>query len=628
MDPDDAVIVALGALLTQLRSARRALEDVQRSTSRYGGFEFSNAFSQGDRFGAPPLFDGALMVHIVNINDLAPGNSFGGFLESLFGGIGNFFSNLIGGLVGSTVSAFKLPAMIEHLDSIVGTIERILIRIGVGGKKDPESKAEAQAGTGESLLTTLEGIRQLVKDVTALFEVGAGKGSRNSAEKAAQTSNKPITETGERWMAILNGVNVFLTRTQRLVDGLILLIPMAIGGIAFLIANLGEVRRAILETIQFLLRNALVLRGVLLTVVFETVASAARLAATVAGIIGDTIKSVLSAIFAIIQKLLEAAFAALESLTDALQAIVKSVLTWLVEGLFTTLRAIGELKLFQTVDRLIRVLPALLSAIYMLKSSKKLPDEIQGMLDTAHKAAFTDDKSAPGTGGKAPAPKDDVVTVVGNFPDLSKIFKPLGGSISGAISSTGATVAADVQVSFDNISTTLANVATRFDTAARNEAKFSSEVLDKYGTQIKSNADNLTKAITAPIEANAPSTGFELIAKTYEEWLTKGGLKSVLDGAKDYFKNSPKEAGEATGALRLLRGQFDRPRASIEIDEVEIILEPGDKPLRLTLPPPSEYGPGDFPVRTDEDVWLAFNRFDRQLTDRGIRPDQRDALVA
>ncbi|HEX8573147.1 MAG TPA: hypothetical protein VF759_10400 [Allosphingosinicella sp.] len=635
MDPEDpinlAILASVGMLLTQLRSARRALEDVQRSTARYGGFEFARAFTAGDRFGQPPMFDGALMVHVVNINDLAPGNSFGGFLESLFGGIGNFFGNLIGGVVGGTLSAFRLRQMLERLENIVANINLIMTKIGIGEKRpDDATKAksspEAQANTGESLLTTLEGIKSMVRDVTALLEVGAGKGSEAGAKDAAKTSQTPMTETGERWMAILNGVNILLDRTGRLVNGLVLLIPMAVGGIAFLVGNLGEIRRALLETVQFLLKNALILRGVLLTIVFETVASAARLAGAVVGIIGTTIQSVLSAIFAVIQTLLGAAFDAIETLTNALQAIIGSLLQWLVDGVFNTLRAIGDLTVFRTIDHLTRILPSLLPAIYMLKSSTSLPDEVLQMLRQSHDAGFrTPPGGTPGAPGGAiqGAGNSATTQIIGEFPDIKKILKPTGATISAGVGAAGSTVAVDVKASIDAMTTSLSGVAGKFDAAARKEGDFSKRVLDKYGQQIKGRADELTVAITAPLEAVGPETGFEDIAKTYEKWLTGGGMKSVLDLAAKHFQDSPKAGEEPTGALRLLRGQFDRPRASIEIDEVEIVIEPRKELEKPFIEVPPGLGPGDFNLPNDETMWAAVRRHERERLHRGIvEPDE------
>src|SRR6187549_3960395 len=114
MDDDD-LLSSMALLLTQLRYTRRAMEDIERSTARYAGFAFASALSEGPRFGAPPMFEGALKVYIVNIDDLAPGSGFGGFLESLLGGVGRFFGGLPGGFVAGVISGFNLPGIIGRL---------------------------------------------------------------------------------------------------------------------------------------------------------------------------------------------------------------------------------------------------------------------------------------------------------------------------------------------------------------------------------------------------------------------------------------------------------------------------------------------------------------------------------
>ena len=59
---DDDLLTNIGLMLTQVRYARRALEDIERSTARYAGFAFASALSAGPAFGAPPMLDGALKV--------------------------------------------------------------------------------------------------------------------------------------------------------------------------------------------------------------------------------------------------------------------------------------------------------------------------------------------------------------------------------------------------------------------------------------------------------------------------------------------------------------------------------------------------------------------------------------
>lgn len=618
MDDDDAVIEAFGVLLTQLRTARRALENIDRSTATYTGFEFAKALADGAEFGQPPMYQGALMVHVVNIDDLAPGNGFGGFIEAIFGGIGNFVSNLVGGLAGSFLTSLQLPEMLAHLDSIVANVREILRMVGVG---EEPAEGESPAEPSESLLTTLNGIRDTVRDVTALFQAASA-----GPAAAAETSQAPMTRTGEAWMAILDGVNRLLDRATYLVDGLVLLIPNLVGGLAFLIANLGRLRDGILETVQFILRNALVLRGVVLTVIFETVASAARLAASVVGIIATTIESMLASIVDVVRSLLGSAFDAFRLLADGLRAIVQSLLQWLANGVVQTLRAIGDLPIFRTIDHLVRILPSLLGPVYMIMTKgTPLPPVLQGRLDAAHDAAFSAGGSTATGGG---AGGSSTVTI-GEFPDLALILDPLEATLTSAVDATASTLTEAASRTFDEAGGTLAGLGGRFDRAAREEADFSRGVLDRHVGQITANADQLTTAITRPLAAESGPTGMEAIANAYESWLTTGGgMTALLGQIERHFTERP-ESGEPGGPLGLRRGQFDRPRASIEIDQVEIVI---DANTSVATPPvgdpPPDPGGVRSPTPTDEEIYLAWVRYRAELEDRGVRaPDLATALA-
>jgi hypothetical protein len=612
MDPEDLVVEAFGVLLTQVRTARRALEDVQRATSRYLGLEFSKVLTEGPRFGAPPLYQGALMVHIVNINDLAPGNSFGGFLEALFGGIGNFFGNLIGGTIGGLLSSRALPEMIRRLERIVLNVGRIIDRLGIRRRAQPGSTPEQQAQSGATLITTLNGIRGTIRDVTALFQAASsGPGDASGPNQAGRTSTTPLTSTGERWMAILDGVNRALDRTARIVDALIIAIPIVIGSIALLVANLAAIRRALLETIQFILRNALILRGVLLTVIFETVSSAARLAAAIVGILGTAIQGILTSIVGAVQALIGAVFDALQTLTSALQAIVRSLLEWMITGVFNTLRAIGELSVFRTIDHLVRILPSLIPAIYMLMSenNQPLPANVMEMLTTSHQAGFP----RPGAAGTGTAP---TTVTIGAFPDIAGMLQPLHTTLSAAVTATATQLQTAAEQTFGAAQGVLTGLAGRFDRAVQAEADFSRGVLNRNAPRLRSEAAQLAEAVTAPLAVEGRATGLEEIARAYQDWLTGGGINALLNQIGPHFTRRPAE-GEPGGPLRLLRGQFDRPRASIDIDRVEIVIEPpaegeGDQPQG----PPPIHGPGGL---NDEQIYLAVVRHAAQLEDRGIR---------
>src|SRR5215471_362731 len=130
MDETD-LVNQIGLLLTQVRYARRALEDIERSTSRYTSLSFEGAFGSGSRFGEPPMMGGALKVFITNINDLQPGGGLSGLFEGLLGGIGRLFGGLFGGVVGGTISGVTLPVMISKLADVAGAVERVAKMIGV-----------------------------------------------------------------------------------------------------------------------------------------------------------------------------------------------------------------------------------------------------------------------------------------------------------------------------------------------------------------------------------------------------------------------------------------------------------------------------------------------------------------
>jgi hypothetical protein len=628
MDPDDIVIAALGVLLTEMRTARRALEEIERATSRYMGFEFAKAFGEGAAFGAPPLFQGALKVHVININDLAPGNSIADLLAGLLGGIGNLVGGVIGGAVGGTLAAWGLPGMISSLRSIVADIRAIVARLGIDAPTNQPTAAEAtpvsQAQTGETLLTTVDGLRGLVRALTALFT--AASSGPGAADQAGRTAPEVLTQSGERWMAILSGVNLLLERLTRLVDGLIVLIPMLVGAIALLIARLPDIRRELLLTFQFILRNVLVFRGVLLTTLFDMMASAARLTAAIVGIVGTAIEGVLASIVSVISSILDTAFNALEVMTAALTAVVRSLLQWLVNGVFNTLREIGNLAVFRTIDHFVRMLPGLIEPIFMIvvaattNSRQRLPEDLTSRLNSAFDAGFP----AAGAAGGAPGaiasggPSATTEQIIGDFPDLSRILNSLNATLASAVAASSATLQIQTRAAFDQVTGSLNNLVSRFDTAGANEADLSRRTLEGRGGAITANADALTGAIARPIATMAPATGLEAIANAYQSWLTsENTLNQILDRATEHLARVP-AAGEPAGPLDQMRGAYDRPRASIEIERVEIVIDPPP----TIIPTLADLVP-DRPL-TDEDVWLAWHRHALELDERGVRvPDPR-----
>jgi hypothetical protein len=410
-----------------------------------------------------------------------------------------------------------------------------------------------------------------------------------------------------------------------------------------LIANLGNIRHAILETIQFVLRNVLVLRGVLLTTIFETVSAAARLAASIVAILGATLQSVLSSIVGMVGTILDAAFNALETLTSALQSVIRVLLQWLVTGLFNTLREIGNLSIFRTLDHFVRILPGLLEPIYHIvvayrgqATTTGLPEDIRRRLNRAFDAGFaTPGAAATGaSGGATPGgaiagsgPVATTEQIIGDLPPINTdIIAPLRATLSDSLQATGAQLQEAMRGTFDTAGGTLGQLAGRFDRAIQQEADFSRSILDQHASTLTDRADRLARAITAPIQAQSQPTGFEDIAAAYETWLTSGqGLNQILNLATSHFERAA-VSGETGGTRSLLRGQFDRPRASVEIDRVEIVI---DEPQ----PEPEEGGaaleaPLDSAgVMRDEDIWLAWHRHSIDLEERAVRPSDLRTLT-
>lgn len=637
---EDPILLAISVILTQVRSARRAIEEVERNTSRYLGFEFAQALSEGARFGAPPMHHGALRVHVININDLAPGNSFGDFLMGFLGGVGNFIGGLVGGMVGGTVAGLALPEMIGRIERITQNIREIMNRLGVQAAPPPPPPPPAgtappvtpPAATGETLLTTLRGIGTMVTELTALFRV-ASSGSTSDANAAGRAAPEVLSESGARWLTILGGVNHLLDRVANVVNGLIILIPMVIGSIALLISNLAGIRRAILETFQFVLRNLLVLRGVLLTTIFETVASAARLVAAIVGLLSTAIQTAIGSIFTMVASIIGAAFDAITTLAQTLQSVIGTLLTWLVTGVFTVLRAIGDLAVFRTIDHVVRILPAVLEPIYNIVVAFKTGAAGTGFSDDLHNAlaaATTAGLSGTGTGSPSgTATPVDPSTAFATPPDFTAEFAAASTTLRDLIGTARTDLNTVVVESFDAAGGALNGIAGTFNTAIANEANFSRDLLSRNLQPLTDRANTLANAISAPIAATSAPTGFEDISAAYERWLTGDGLARTLNLATAQFASTATatDGSAVTDRLGLMRGQTDPARANIEIDRVEIVI---GEPAAASDAAPGPVGlvmPGEELPLNDEAIWRAWHRHNLDLEDRAVRVDDVRELI-
>lgn len=569
---EDDLILQMGLMLTQLRIARRALEDIERSTVQYGGFAFASALSEGPSFGAPPLLNGALKVHIVNIGALAPGGGFGGFLEGLLGGVGRFFGGLFGGIVGGTISSVTLPYMLYLVNNIAQTIDRILIRLGIGtgspaaesGTASSSSSESAGGSSGSNLSDQLADIRRTVNSFTALFQSASG-----DTEGAAQRSGVPGTPQGERWLVILRSAQELVSGIARVIDGLILLIPILLGSLVLFIQRLDVVKLAVIEMLQFIMRNVFLLRGVILTTVFDTVAAAARLAGNILGILATSVERILSAVFNMIGHLLNAAVAALRFVANGLQNTIDGLLRWLVGSLGAILTQIGDLRIFRVLVHVIRIIPAVLPPLYELLRGGQSPPLSSGQIDDLRGAAAL---TIPGpTRSGTPGPG------IPGFPDLGEALVPPDRvrELSEVLSRSSRGLTREVGGIFQTGSGTLFSLAGELDRAVVRETEFSETRLQANLGVVVQRSDELAQALSSAQEAalQRPETGLESIARAYEQWLSGGGLNILLGNLTQHFRQtSPTEAG--TIPQRIVAESTIRPRATVDIQNVTIEIAP------------------------------------------------------
>lgn len=599
---------AIGLLLSQLRIARRALEDIERSTARYNSFAFASALSAGASFGAPPMFGGALKVWVVNINDLAPGAG-GGFLEQLLGGIGRLFGGFGGGLLGGILGGWKLPEMIARVQGIADTVERILIRLGsgVGGPEKNEKGEKKPEGPG--LLDTVGQWMGIIKAFTALFQAAGGQ-----PEQAQKTSSS-LTPGAERWMAIVESTTRMLNGIDRVVQGLIFLIPILVGALAELLTRLSNIKLAILGLLQFFLQELFLLRGVLLVTIYDTVSAAARLGASILTILGDAISTMVSSIFKIIQDVFDAATAAIQFLSDGLQNTVDAVLRWLVDTLGDVLFSIGDSVVFREIIHLVDVLPAVLpSLVYAFRGEDAFKAiDTKALEDAAAKTVPP--PAVPGVPGTRRSstlvPPPSIAANLlppGNFATLNATVSTALGDINDQVKKT-----------FGTASGALSTLGRKMDDAAKD--KTFTDKLEQHTAEVRARSKTLADSITAAQEAaekeggaKSPATGLEVIATAYENWLKGGGLQSLLKNVTEYFQKS----GSADVFKDKTQGPstIDRPRATIDIQDVIIELEP--PAAAQPAPRESEFVPKE-PGLTHDQLLKMLAELSHDLNERGFK---------
>lgn len=615
MDPEEEIIGQLGLILTQLRFTRRALEDVERSTARYGNFTFAAALSSGARFGAPPLFEGALKVYIVNINDLAPGGSIGEFFQTLLGGVGRLFGGFFGGFIGGTISGVALPVILAEVLTIAETIERIVSRIWPGGQPAATPPGGQSAATPppppDSTSSTTAMLPQVTEAVQAL--TGLFQSASTGPESATATSNLPQTAAGQRWLAMLQAAEGALQGLARVLNGLVLMVPLLIGAFAMIINRIADIRLVIVEMLQFALRNVFLLRGVALVTIFDTVAAAARLGAAILSILGTAVERILQSIFNMVGQLLGATLELLRFLSQGLQDTINAVLPWLVDAIGAILTRLGNSFVFRVIVHVVQMLPGLIPPLYRLIRDKPLPwTERVGLRGAAGMAA-----SIPLPGGAAAAAPSIALPQL----DLAQTLAPPSriSAVTDEVSRASSAVTGEVRNIFGAASGALSGIAQAMNNAAETgEQGFTRSLDSRLGT-VRERSETLANALSAAQQAPRPQTGLERIATAYESWLSGGGLNDLLQNITERFQGT---ATSGADSARSIPGRIvtdaaaDLARATVAIEAVTIELVP---PPPVATEPAAALTP-TMP-RVDELVEAIMEHL-HDLDMRGFRPGQ------
>jgi hypothetical protein len=582
---DELFITQIGLLLSQFRYTRRALEDIERSTARYGGVTFAVALAAGPRFGEPPLMGGALKVYITNINELTVGRGAIGLIEGLLGGVGRFLGGLGGGFAGGLIGGVSLWVWVGKLQDIVKGINQIMDRLGIVGDK---AKGTAGAGADDGdkgkgdWPAALERLDPILKSLTALFDAAA-----RGPEEAGKTASQDMTEDARAWgqqlATALTASVASLGAATQLLKGITILMPMLIGVFALLLTRLDNIKLAILELLQFALRVTLLLRGAALVTIFDTISVVAKLGSAVLLTLQTAATSIIGAVLEMLGGVLGTVEALFRFVGSGLASAMNGLLAWLVGGLGRVLTFLGGLRIFQLVTHLVQVLPSMLPALVTLVNGNDASVSQVDMLwlDSVR------NKPLPGPG---PASLGGTLPADVKFPDLGAKLLETVQPFKDKLQQTRDMLPDQTGKAFDAARTALTGIDAHMQDALTSGETGFEKKLEKHLGTVKAQAESLAGKLTPAVEGAAAAVkagegdaGLRAIAQAYEGWLKADGLKNVLAEMTGFFAqagtpNADKGAAAVVGAV-LGTARPDAPRASVEIGELVIELEQA-KPVK------------------------------------------------
>jgi len=583
---NEELLGQMGLILTQLRYARRAIEDIERSTARYNSFAFATALSAGPRFGEPPLFNGALKVYVINIHDLEPGGGIGSLIQGVLGGLGAFTGNLLGGIPGGFLGGFLAPGMIGNIVSAVGPIEtaisavrEIMNRVGQRDTPAAATASQAQAQTGGASMPTL---LQVIDSFTALFNA-AGGGTGTEMTQSLQSMDARVRP-------LLTTINEMLEGLMRVINGLILLVPILSGALASLIVRIDDIRVALINALQFVLRNVFLIRGVALVTIYDTLAAIARMGVGLLSTLGTAVERILASAFSIAGSVMSLVIEGLRFIGGALSRTVNALLPWVVNTVDLVLAVVARSPIFALLAHIVRILPSVLPALNQVLNGPSATLRNQSDLDALARAGLPSFATAiPGAAGAPGSP-----TRFDPMPDLSALAlqQPAIDAMTRTVASAAANVAVNLQAGVASARDVLTRAGDEFSRAAgpgelARRAEYQRR-LRGVANNATALADSLQRAHDVAAQQQDQHSAMRDIATAYEGWLTGGGLRTLVTELNTALAHQPTAgtAGERGIMGQIVAGAGPRamipPRAVIDIDSIEIVLGP----------PPPQPAPG------------------------------------
>lgn len=541
MDYDGEIVTQLGLLLTQMGYARQALESIERATARYAGIAV-NLGEGGRAFGAPPMLDGALKVYVINLGDLLADRSGPGLLEGLLGGAGRFLGGFIGGAAGGVLGGLAFPYDLAQVAAITKSVAEILARLG----SDPDKNK------GGGFWDHLSQVNALVDKITALFAVGSAQPAPHAM--SATPADGGIGPPPLAWLRTLQAL-------REVIDGLARLVPLVAGALADVLFRLGDIRSAVAGFLDFAIEGTLLLRGVILVTVFDTIAAAADLAAQVLTALGTASGPILNSTVTIVDALLDVGISGLALLGAGLKETVDDLMTFLRDGVGNLLLFLGDTRAFRVIAHLVDVLPMVLPALLRLFGKELTKDETTALSDAARVATQRPVAGFTGRPGQ-----------IAPFPDIGADALRSGPLRTFQEDFKAASIRA-VSAVHDGIAAA-ATASSTIATAATKAAKGADAKLDADLAGVRTSATALSDAF-AKAEARTaahPDSGLAAVAKAYEGWLAGDGMRTLLGALNRELADSAASPEGAGGLAGRITAGGEGAQATVQVAEVIVDL--------------------------------------------------------